>query len=111
MSTLPPAAFMDVTKNVCRLPSFINGVLFKKLEKEGSGVVTKDDFLRFWISESLVEADQNVRLFAVLKQPGKNHLTQVRNPVFNTVGRVFGPAYRFATSLKINAQLAFLQSD
>lgn len=74
----PCPAFMDVTKNVCRLPSFFNGVLFKKLEKEGSNVVTKEDFLRFWVSESLVDADQNTRLFAVLKQPGKNHLTQVQ---------------------------------
>ncbi|GAQ79247.1 protein phosphatase 2 formerly 2A regulatory subunit B' [Klebsormidium nitens] len=73
---LPLQAFMDVTKNVCRLPSFFNGVLFKKLEKEGSNVVTKQDFLHFWVSESLVDADQNTRLFAVLKQPGKNHLTQ-----------------------------------
>lgn len=33
--------FKPVTKEICKLPSFFSSVLFKKIDTEGAGIVTR----------------------------------------------------------------------
>jgi serine/threonine-protein phosphatase 2A regulatory subunit B'' len=38
---LPASAFMTITKEICKLPSFFSGILFKNVDVNGTGLVKR----------------------------------------------------------------------
>lgn len=73
---LPLAAFVPVVKEICKLPSFFSSSVFKKIDVNDTGFVTRNAFVDFWMRDNLISADMATRIFHVLKQPGKSYLTQ-----------------------------------
>ncbi|CAN6462096.1 unnamed protein product [Victoria cruziana] len=68
--------FKPMTKEVCKLPSFFSSTLFRKIDVEGIGCVTRDQFIEYWISNNMLTAGIATQIFRVLKQPGRNFLIQ-----------------------------------
>uniref|UniRef100_A0A0D9XKK6 EF-hand domain-containing protein n=1 Tax=Leersia perrieri TaxID=77586 RepID=A0A0D9XKK6_9ORYZ len=68
--------FRSVTKDICKLPSFISTVLFKKIDAAGSGTVTRDAFVDYWINDNKITMDTASQIFEILRKPGYNYLTQ-----------------------------------
>ncbi|KAH9569798.1 hypothetical protein CY35_02G009800 [Sphagnum magellanicum] len=73
---LPASAFMTITKEICKLPSFFSGILFKNLDVNSTGLVKRERFIEYWVDQNMLIADTATRVFTVLKQPDKNYLTQ-----------------------------------
>eukprot|EP00271_Cylindrocystis_brebissonii_P008751 TRINITY_DN2323_c0_g2_i1.p1 TRINITY_DN2323_c0_g2~~TRINITY_DN2323_c0_g2_i1.p1 ORF type:complete len:564 (-),score=121.44 TRINITY_DN2323_c0_g2_i1:1380-3071(-) len=69
-------AMLRITKEVCQLPAFFNGVLFRRLADEGTSLVTREAFTTFWVDPGHLTADMSARVMAALKQPDNNFLTQ-----------------------------------
>ncbi|KAG0586111.1 hypothetical protein KC19_2G065000 [Ceratodon purpureus] len=73
---LPPSAFMPVTKEICKLPSFFSSILFDRLDVNNTGLVTKERLIDYWLNQNMLTADGATRIFSVLRQQDKNYLTQ-----------------------------------
>ncbi|XP_002966764.2 probable serine/threonine protein phosphatase 2A regulatory subunit B''delta [Selaginella moellendorffii] len=73
---LPLSAFAPVTKEVCKLPSFFSSCLFKKIDVEDTGLVTRDRFIEYWLEQNMLTSDMASRIFNVLKKPDKKYITQ-----------------------------------
>ncbi|KAK9039217.1 hypothetical protein V6N11_024050 [Hibiscus sabdariffa] len=69
--------FKTVTKEVCKLPSFLSSVLFRKIDIDCVGLVTRDAFIKYWVDGSMLAMDIATQIFEILKRPGCRHLTQV----------------------------------
>ncbi|XVF81015.1 hypothetical protein PTKIN_Ptkin15bG0122400 [Pterospermum kingtungense] len=69
--------FKTVTKEVCNLPSFLCSALFRKIDVDCSGIVTRDAFIKYWVDGNMLMMDTATQIFEILKQPGCKHLTQV----------------------------------
>lgn len=69
--------FKSVTKEVCKLPSFLSSALFRKIDAGCTGIVTRDAFIKFWVDSNLLAMDKVTQVFNVLKQSDRNYLTQV----------------------------------
>ncbi|KAG6483943.1 hypothetical protein ZIOFF_060736 [Zingiber officinale] len=69
--------FKTVTKEICKLPSFLSTSLFRKFDVECTGMVTRDAFIEYWISSNLMTKDVATQIFTILKQADHNYLTQV----------------------------------
>ncbi|KAL9686641.1 hypothetical protein QQ045_031034 [Rhodiola kirilowii] len=68
--------FKVVTKEICKLPSFFNEVMFKKIDVDSTGIVTRDAFVNYWITNHMLTMDTATQIFNILKQPKCNYLTQ-----------------------------------
>eukprot|EP01018_Ginkgo_biloba_P022035 Gb_03011 [translate_table: standard] len=68
--------FLPLAKEVCKVPSFFSNLLFKKIDMENTGFVTRDEFIRYWLDKKLLTMDLTTKIFSVLKQTEKNYLTQ-----------------------------------
>ncbi|KAG6487925.1 serine/threonine protein phosphatase 2A regulatory subunit B''beta-like [Zingiber officinale] len=68
--------FKTVTKEICKLPSFLSTSLFRKFDVECTGMVTRDAFIEYWISSNLMTKDVATQIFTILKQADHNYLTQ-----------------------------------
>ncbi|RZC52165.1 hypothetical protein C5167_020585 [Papaver somniferum] len=68
--------FKLVTKDICKLPSFFSSSLFKKIDGNCTGVVTRDAFVDCWINGNMLTMDIATQIFTVLKQPDRRYLTQ-----------------------------------
>ncbi|KAJ3682350.1 hypothetical protein LUZ60_014923 [Juncus effusus] len=68
--------FRQVTKDICKLPSFLSSSLFRKIDAAGTGVVTRDAFVDYWINGNLMTMDLATQIFNVLKKPNLSYLTQ-----------------------------------
>lgn len=73
---LPLTAFIPITKEICKLPSFFSSSLFRKIDVNNTGVVTRAAFVDYWMRDNLISADLATRIFQVLKQPERPYLTQ-----------------------------------
>ncbi|XP_024399888.1 serine/threonine protein phosphatase 2A regulatory subunit B''alpha isoform X2 [Physcomitrium patens] len=73
---LPLSAFMPVTKEICKLPSYFSSVLFQKLDINRTGLVTKERLISDWLDQNMLVADGATRIFTVLKQHDTDYLTQ-----------------------------------
>ncbi|CAI8615611.1 unnamed protein product [Vicia faba] len=67
--------FKSVTKEVCKLPSFLSSSLYRKIEN-GAGIVTRNAFIDYWITGNMLTMDIATQIFTILKQPQFNYLTQ-----------------------------------
>lgn len=68
--------FATVTKEICKLPSFFSGSLFRKIDSDCKGIITRDAFVDFWTESNLMTMDTATLIFTVLKQPNLKYLTQ-----------------------------------
>ncbi|KAJ0112671.1 hypothetical protein Patl1_01748 [Pistacia atlantica] len=69
--------FKPVTKEICRLPSFFSSALFKKIDIDCTGIVTRDAFIRYWVEGNMLTMDTTTQMYKILKQPDREYLTQV----------------------------------
>ncbi|KAK1567888.1 hypothetical protein Q3G72_017780 [Acer saccharum] len=69
--------FKLVTKEVCGVPSFFSSALFRKIDIDNTGIVTRDAFTRYWIDSNILTMDTATQIYIILKQPGYEYLTQV----------------------------------
>ncbi|KAK3193508.1 hypothetical protein Dsin_024818 [Dipteronia sinensis] len=69
--------FKLVTKEVCGVPSFFSSALFRKMDIDCTGIVTRDAFTRYWIDSNILTMDTATQIYIILKQPGYEYLTQV----------------------------------
>ncbi|MBA0732781.1 hypothetical protein Gogos_016848 [Gossypium gossypioides] len=69
--------FKAVTKEVCKLPSFLSSALFRKIDVDWTGIVTRDAFVKYWVDGNMLTMDIGTQIFEILKRPGCKYLTQV----------------------------------
>lgn len=68
--------FKSVTKEVCKLPSFFSSALFRMIDTDCIGIVTRDAFIEYWIDNNMLAMDIATRIFNILKQPQCEYLSQ-----------------------------------
>ncbi|XP_009611860.1 serine/threonine protein phosphatase 2A regulatory subunit B''beta-like [Nicotiana tomentosiformis] len=68
--------FKPITKEICKLPSFFSAVLFKKIDVDSTGVVTRDAFVDYWINGNMLTKDIATQMYTILKQPDLRYLAQ-----------------------------------
>eukprot|EP00268_Persea_americana_P021292 TRINITY_DN2124_c0_g1_i7.p1 TRINITY_DN2124_c0_g1~~TRINITY_DN2124_c0_g1_i7.p1 ORF type:complete len:541 (+),score=106.02 TRINITY_DN2124_c0_g1_i7:755-2377(+) len=68
--------FKSVTKEICKLPSFFSSTLFRKIDVDCTGIITRDAFVDYWANSNMMMMDIATLIFTVLKQPGRKYLTQ-----------------------------------
>ncbi|CAN0885911.1 Serine/threonine protein phosphatase 2A regulatory subunit B''alpha [Linum grandiflorum] len=68
--------FKSVTKEVCNLPSFFSSVLFKRIDAESYGIVTRDAFVKYWVKSNMLTTDMATQVFKILKQPERRYITK-----------------------------------
>ncbi|KAI8539537.1 hypothetical protein RHMOL_Rhmol09G0190800 [Rhododendron molle] len=68
--------FKLVTKEICKLPSFISSALFRRIDIECMGFVTRDAFVDYWVNGNMLTKDIATQIFTILKQPDLKYLTQ-----------------------------------
>ncbi|XP_048235109.1 probable serine/threonine protein phosphatase 2A regulatory subunit B''gamma isoform X2 [Ricinus communis] len=68
--------FKSITKGFCKLPSFFSKTLFRKIDTDNTGTVTRDRFIDYWLRGNLLTMDLATRIYTVLKQRDCEYLTQ-----------------------------------
>ncbi|CAA0808197.1 Probable serine/threonine protein phosphatase 2A regulatory subunit Bgamma [Striga hermonthica] len=68
--------FKLVTKEICKLPSFFSSALFRKMDVEGTGTVTRDAFVNYWINGNMLTKDISAQIYTILKPQNVRHLAQ-----------------------------------
>jgi serine/threonine-protein phosphatase 2A regulatory subunit B'' len=68
--------FKSITKEVCKLPSFLSSVLFRKIDTSGTGIVTRDAFIKYWVDGHMLAMDVASQIYNILRQPGCKYLRQ-----------------------------------
>uniref|UniRef100_A0ACD5YID8 Uncharacterized protein n=1 Tax=Avena sativa TaxID=4498 RepID=A0ACD5YID8_AVESA len=68
--------FRMVTRELCKLPSFLTTVLFGKIDKDNTGFVTRDAYMDFWVNSNMMTMDTATQVFTILKQHDHDYLTK-----------------------------------
>ncbi|KAK9059851.1 hypothetical protein SSX86_020555 [Deinandra increscens subsp. villosa] len=68
--------FKPLTKEICKLPSFFSTALFNKIDVAGTGVVTRDAFVDYWVNGNMLIKDVATQIYTILKQPDLRYLIQ-----------------------------------
>ncbi|XP_008785215.2 serine/threonine protein phosphatase 2A regulatory subunit B''beta-like isoform X1 [Phoenix dactylifera] len=68
--------FKSVTKDICKLPSFFSAALFRKIDVDCTGTVTRDAFVDYWVNSNMMTTDITTQIFNILKQPDRKYLSQ-----------------------------------
>ncbi|XP_058208096.1 serine/threonine protein phosphatase 2A regulatory subunit B''alpha-like isoform X3 [Rhododendron vialii] len=68
--------FKQVTKELCKLPSFFSSALFRKIDTACTGMVTRDAFVKYWVDGNMLTKDIATQIFKILKQPNLKYLTK-----------------------------------
>lgn len=68
--------FKLVTREICKLPSFFSTSLFRKIDCNGTGFVTRDAFIDYWVNGNMMTKDIASQIYTILKQPELKYLTQ-----------------------------------
>ncbi|ONK80515.1 uncharacterized protein A4U43_C01F18650 [Asparagus officinalis] len=76
MDGLQVQDFKTVTKEICKLPSFFSSVLFRRIDVDCIGTITRNAFVKYWIDSNLMTRDIATQIFTILKQPARKYLTQ-----------------------------------
>ncbi|XP_048337449.2 serine/threonine protein phosphatase 2A regulatory subunit B''alpha [Ziziphus jujuba] len=77
MDGLQMHEFKSITKEICRLPSFFSSPLFRKIDTDDTGIVTRDAFIKYWVDGNMLTMDTATQMFKILKQPACNYLSKV----------------------------------
>ncbi|CAL5425060.1 unnamed protein product [Camellia sinensis] len=67
--------FKQVTKEICKLPSFFSSALFGKIDTDCTGMVTRDAFIKYWVDSNMMTMDMATQIFKILKQQDCKYLT------------------------------------
>ncbi|KAK1260659.1 hypothetical protein QJS04_geneDACA002378 [Acorus gramineus] len=68
--------FKSLTRDICKLPSFFSSTLFRKIDVNCTGIITRDQFVDYWINGNMMSMDIASQIFKILKQPDRKYLTQ-----------------------------------
>ncbi|CAA7050294.1 unnamed protein product [Microthlaspi erraticum] len=68
--------FKSLTKEVCKLPSFLSPVLFRKIDPNCTGIVSRDAFIKYWIDGNMLTMDTASQIYNILRQQGCKYLRQ-----------------------------------
>ncbi|KAJ6820128.1 serine/threonine protein phosphatase 2A regulatory subunit B''beta-like [Iris pallida] len=68
--------FKSVAKDICKLPSFFSSALFRKIDVDCIGTITRDTFINYWINSNMMTMDIATQIYTILKQPDHKYLTQ-----------------------------------
>ncbi|KAK9288332.1 hypothetical protein L1049_016783 [Liquidambar formosana] len=68
--------FKSVTKEICKLPSFFSAALFRKIDVDCSGIVTRDAFINYWVRSNMLTMDIATQIYKILKKPDRKYITQ-----------------------------------
>ncbi|GMI88819.1 hypothetical protein like AT5G28850 [Hibiscus trionum] len=68
--------FKLVTKEICKLPTFFSTALFRKIDVNSTGLVTRDAFIDYWINGNTLTMDMATQIYTILKQPDLKYLIQ-----------------------------------
>ncbi|KAF8392173.1 hypothetical protein HHK36_022515 [Tetracentron sinense] len=76
VTSLVMPEFKSITKEICKLPSFFSTSLFRKIDVDGIGIVTRDAFVDYWVDSNMLTVDIATQIFTILKQTDHKYLTQ-----------------------------------
>ncbi|KAJ8542244.1 hypothetical protein K7X08_017110 [Anisodus acutangulus] len=76
MDGLQMDEFKPITKEICKLPSFFSPALFRKIDVDRMGIITRDVFVDYWVNGNMLTKDIVTQMYTILKQPDLKHLTQ-----------------------------------
>lgn len=68
--------FKSITKEICKLPSFFSSAIFRKIDSDCYGIVTRDAFIKYWVDGNMLAMDRTTCIFNILKQPEHYYLIQ-----------------------------------
>ncbi|CAN1271394.1 Serine/threonine protein phosphatase 2A regulatory subunit B''alpha [Linum perenne] len=68
--------FQSVTKDICKIPSFFSSLLFRRIDVNSVGMVTRDQFVQYWVEGNFLTMDLATQIYTVLKQPENEYLSQ-----------------------------------
>lgn len=68
--------FRLVAKGICKLPSFFSSALFRKIDVNCTGTITRGAFIDYWVNNNMMTMDIATQIFTILKQPDQKYLTQ-----------------------------------
>lgn len=67
--------FVEMLQELSEIPCMVGYTLFKRLLQPNTVEVTKESFVRWWLSHSMVAAQPVRRVFEILRQEGQEYLT------------------------------------
>ncbi|XP_047316236.1 serine/threonine protein phosphatase 2A regulatory subunit B''beta-like [Impatiens glandulifera] len=68
--------FKPLTREICKLPSFLSSALFRHIDVNCSGYVTRDAFVNYWVIGGMLMKDTATQIFIILKQSDHKYLIQ-----------------------------------
>ncbi|KAL1340224.1 serine/threonine protein phosphatase 2A regulatory subunit B''beta-like isoform X1 [Arachis stenosperma] len=68
--------FKSITKEICKLPSFFSAALFRKIDVNYAGAVTREQFIDYWVRGNMLAMDLATQIYTILKQPYRTYLVQ-----------------------------------
>ncbi|KAJ4888050.1 Serine/threonine protein phosphatase 2A regulatory subunit B''beta [Raphanus sativus] len=66
--------FKLITIEICKLPSFFSALLFRKIDFNNTGFVTREAFINYWVNGNMLTVDTATQVFKILKQHNHNFL-------------------------------------
>ncbi|CAL1356737.1 unnamed protein product [Linum trigynum] len=76
MDGLQQHEFKTVAKDICKLPSFFSTILFRRIDVNSVGIITRDQFIDYWVKGNFLTMDLATQIYTILKQPDRGYLTQ-----------------------------------
>ncbi|CAI0385184.1 unnamed protein product [Linum tenue] len=76
MDGLQQNEFKTVAKDICKLPSFFSTILFRRIDVNSVGIITRDQFIDYWVKGNFLTMDLATQIYTILKQPDRGYLTQ-----------------------------------
>ncbi|KAG2305519.1 hypothetical protein Bca4012_059590 [Brassica carinata] len=76
MDGLQIQEFKLVTREICKLPSFFSTSLFRKIDVNSTGFVTREAFVDYWVNGNMLIIDMTTQIFKILKQQNQNFLVK-----------------------------------
>ncbi|KAG2278633.1 hypothetical protein Bca4012_041058 [Brassica carinata] len=68
--------FKLVTREICKLPSFFSTSLFRKIDVNNTGFVTREAFIDYWVNGNMLIMDTTTQIFKILKQQNQNYIVK-----------------------------------
>ncbi|CAL1382555.1 unnamed protein product [Linum trigynum] len=76
MDGLQQNEFKLVAKDICKLPSFFSTILFNRIDVNSVGIITRDQFMDYWVKGNFLTMDLATQIYTILKQPDHGYLSQ-----------------------------------
>ncbi|CAI0433523.1 unnamed protein product [Linum tenue] len=76
MDGLQQNEFKLVAKDICKLPSFFSTILFTRIDVNSVGIITRDQFMDYWVKGNFLTMDLATQIYTILKQPDRGYLSQ-----------------------------------